>query len=129
MTRIIEPELSYKVTGLCLQVHKDLGRFCSERQYSDKLEEKLIEAHMQYVREFELSNLPDVDRKGNRVDFYIDDKIILDAKAKKFITKEDYFQMNRYLEAANIELGMIVNFRYSFLKPKRVVNSKYQVRV
>ena len=52
-------------------------------------------------------------------------KIVLDAKAKKFITKEDYFQMMRYLRIANIKLGLIVNFRNTFLKPKRVLYSQY----
>ena len=42
-----------------------------------------------------------------------------------FITKEDYFQTQRYLQAANIKLGLIVNFRSTFLKPKRVINTKY----
>ena len=54
-----------------------------------------------------------------------EDKIIIDIKAKKFITKEDYYQMQRYLQTANYQLGLIVNFRSVHLKPKRVINYKY----
>ena len=38
---------------------------------------------------------------------------------------EDYFQMMRYLRIANIKLGLNVNFRNTFLKPKRVLYSQY----
>ena len=127
MTQIINPELSFRITGLCFKVHNDLGRFCSERQYADGLERKLIEVGLVYRREYELSNLPDVERKGNRVDFIIANTIILDVKAKKFVTKEDYYQMLRYLQAANKELGLIVNFRSTYLKPQRVINNKYRI--
>lgn len=121
---IILKELSYNITGFCFKVHNELGRFGSERQYADKLEEILKENKVDYKREFEISNLID-SPLGNRPDFIIENKIILDAKAKKFITKEDYFQMMRYLEASNFQLGLIINFRATYLKPKRVLNNKY----
>jgi GxxExxY protein len=123
MTRIILPELSYEVAGLCFKVHNELGRFCSERQYADKLEQHLKSAGVVYLREYELSNIDKVETKGNRVDFLINNSIILDVKAKKFITKEDYYQIMRYLQAANLELGLIINFRSTYLKPKRVINN------
>ncbi len=128
MTQIINPELSFRITGLCFKVHNELGRFCSERQYSDSFEQKLLEVGMVYFREYELSNLAEVERKGNRVDFLIVNSIIVDVKAKKFITKEDYYQMLRYLQAANKELGLIVNFRSTYLKPQRVINNTYKSR-
>jgi len=121
---ILFRELSYQITGICFKVHNDLGRFCSERQYSDKLEESLREHKISHKREFELSKLVS-SPLGNRPDFIIENKIILDAKAKKFITKEDYFQMMRYLTAANFKLGLIVNFRNTYLKPQRVVNNRF----
>ena len=120
----IHKDLSYNINGLCFKVHKKLGRFCREKQYSDNLEALLIEDGIKYVREFEISNLTD-SPKGNKADFIIENKIILDVKAKKFITKEDYYQMIRYLKAADLELGLIVNFRDTHLKPKRVLNSSY----
>lgn len=122
---IILKDLSYKITGICFKVHNELGRFCRERQYSDKLEELLKEEDVSYVREIEISDLTD-SSKGNQADFIIESKIIIDLKAKKFITKEDYYQMLRYLKASNLELGLIVNFRNTFLKPKRVLNSQYR---
>ena len=122
---LIYPELSYKLTGLFFKIHNQSGRFCREKQYSDVIENLLKENKINYKREFELSNLAKDIIKGNRVDFMIEDKILVDVKAKKFITKEDYFQMQRYLQASNYQLGLIVNFRNIHLKPKRVINYKY----
>lgn len=121
MFRILYPKLSYELTGLCFKVHNNLGRFCSERQYADALEVVLKEKQITYQREFEL-NIEGI--KGNRVDFLINGQIVVDLKAKKFITKEDYYQMQRYLQCGKLELGLIVNFRNVYLKPKRILNTK-----
>jgi GxxExxY protein len=125
MIRILHKDLSYQLTGICFKVHKELGQFASERQYADKFEELLNKEDISYFREYELKNLKPGSPKGNRVDFAIQNKIIIDLKAKQFITKEDYYQMQRYLKAADLELGMIINFRAYRLSPKRVLNSGY----
>ena len=121
---IILGELSYKVTGICFKVHAELGRFCREKQYADKLEELFTKNKIVFKREVEISKLTN-SPEGNKADFLIENKIIMDVKAKRLITKEDYYQILRYLKAADIELGLIVNFRSAYLKPKRVLNSNY----
>ncbi len=55
-------------------------------------------------------------------DFILEKKIVVDLKAKKFVTKEDYNQMLRYLKGGGYRLGLIVNFRNTYLKPKRIAN-------
>lgn len=121
--KIIYPELSYKITGLLFDVHNELGRFCKEKQYADLLESKLGREEIKHEREKEIPiNCEDKKLKGNKVDFCIEDKILLDLKAKKFVLKEDYYQMKRYLKAVGFKLGLIVNFRDSHLKPKRILN-------
>ncbi|OGE81436.1 MAG: hypothetical protein A3H72_01205 [Candidatus Doudnabacteria bacterium RIFCSPLOWO2_02_FULL_48_8] len=127
MPKIVEAKLSYKISGLCFRVAKELGRFCREKQYGDRFEELLKEEKWEYEREFEISKLNKNSPRGNKVDFFVERKIFVDFKAKTFITKEDYIQMQRYLKAANLELGLIVNFRGSFIKPKRVLNPDFVV--
>ena len=122
--KIIYKDLCYELTGIFFKVQDRMGRFCKERQYADELERWLIERKIKYKREFSLNNLEGNDVKGNIVDFIVENKLLVDLKAKKFITKEDYFQMQRYLISANLKLGLIVNFRETYLKPKRVINSK-----
>lgn len=118
--KIIHCELSYKITGVLFKIHTQLGRFCKEKQYQDFFEEKLKEQKICYEREKKIPISLDVG--GNQVDFLIEDKILIDFKAKRFLLKEDYYQMKRYLAAADLKLGLIVNFRDRYLKPKRILN-------
>lgn len=122
MKKLIYPELSYKITGLLFRVHNELGRFRKEKYYADLLEDKLKKLEIKYEREKPLSSKE--KQKADRVDFCIDNKILVDIKAKKFITKEDYFQMLNYLKGLNLKLGFIVNFRNTYLRPKRIINLK-----
>lgn len=118
--KVVYPKLSYKLTGILFSIHNELGRYSKERQYQDILEEKLKESGIEYERE---KKLPiSTITTGNRVDFCIEDKILIEVKAKRFLLKEDYYQMKRYLKAARMKLGLIVNFRDRFLKPKRILN-------
>ena len=54
----------------------------------------------------------------------VEDKIILEVKAKPAITKEDYFQVKRYLASGDKNLGIVVNFRQKYLVHKRVLSGR-----
>ncbi len=122
--KVIFKELSYKICGLCFDVHNELGRFRNEKQYADALEKLFRDCKISYNREYVLPASFDGEQRGrNQVDFLIEDSIILDLKAKTVITRDDYFQMKRYLSSANKKLGILVNFHQKFLVPQRVINS------
>jgi len=123
---IVEAELSYKLTGLFLKIHKEHGRYYREKQYGDILENHLKNEGINYKREAPISL---EDRYSNFVDFIIEDRIIIEIKNKPFISKSDYFQTRRYLNSANMELGLIVNFREQILKIKRILNPKTEISV
>lgn len=122
---LLHPELSYKICGLCFQVHNDLGRYKNEQQYADALEIVFKKNQINYIREKFLSPSFEGEQNRNKPDFLVEDKIVVDLKAKTIITKEDYFQMKRYLDASKKDLGLIVNFRQKYLNPKRVVHSQH----
>lgn len=113
--KLIFPELSYLLTGICFDVHNTLGRFSKEKQYCDVLEGKLKNSNVPYKRELKIQNT------GNVLDFVIDNKIVLEIKAKRVLLKEDYYQLQRYLQTVNMKLGLLVNFRNRYLKPARVI--------
>ena len=119
---LVYPDLSYQLTGILFDIHNELGRFYREKQYGDLLEQRLKVSKLKYEREKKLPLDSDNKMASNKVDFCIDGKILLDLKAKKFVTKEDYYQMRRYLKVSGLKLGLIANFRNTYLKPKRVIN-------
>lgn len=120
--KLIYPKLSYVITGICFDVHNELGRYAREKQYADRLEIKLKEAKIPYEREHKFKEL------SNRVDFFIDGRIILELKAKNTVDKEDYYQTQRYLQMSNVKLGLIINFGVRYLKPIRVIRIDTDVR-
>jgi GxxExxY protein len=121
--KILYPELSYRINRLLFETHNRLGRYRNEKQYADFFESLLKENGIKYAREYALPpSFPGEKQGRNIIDFIVEDKIIIEFKAKDIITKDDYFQVQRYLVSANKELGMAVNFRQKVLRPKRILN-------
>ena len=117
-------ELSYKINGVLFAVHNELGRFRNEQQYSDAIEQYLKLYAIPYKREMIIPKSFEGEMPArNRVDFLIDDKIVLEIKTKRVVEKSDYYQTKRYLIALEKKLALLVNFRDKFLRPKRVLNS------
>ena len=124
LQKLIYPELSYKITGILFAVHNELGRSRSEKQYGDAIENYLKIYEIVYEREKILPPSFSGEKAGrNKVDFLIEDKIILEIKNKPIIINEDYRQLNRYLVSLGKKLGLLINFRQRYLRPKRILNS------
>jgi GxxExxY protein len=120
----IHAELSYKIYGILFAVQNELGRFRNEQQYSDAIEKYLKLYGMSYEREKVLPQSFEGELEGrNRVDFLIENKVPLEVKVKNVVERADYYQVKRYLVSLNKKLGILVNFRDKFLRPKRILNS------
>lgn len=124
MKKIVYPELSYKICGFLFYIHNKLGRFRKEKEYADALEIILKENDIEYSREKRIENSI-LDKKFSlyKLDFVIENKTVIELKSKTLITKDDYYQLKRYLESKKLKLGLLVNFRDKYLKPKRILNN------
>ena len=123
--KLIYEELSYKINGILFCVANELGLYKNEKQYCDAIERLLKVAGINYEREKILPVSFSGERSGrNKVDFLVEGNIILEVKAKPFVTKQDYYQIRRYLGALNKKLGILVNMWRYALAPKRVLNSE-----
>lgn len=114
-TKLLYPELSYSVAGICFSAHNELGPYAREKQYGDIIERLLTERSIPFQKEYVIGS------SGNILDFLIDQKIILEIKAKRILTREDYEQAQRYLQVTGMRLALLVNFRNKYLKPVRVI--------
>jgi GxxExxY protein len=124
---ILHKELCYKIYGLSFKIQNELGRYLNEKQYADSFEQRLKDNNISYEREVFLPKSFEGERDNrNKPDFIVKVVIIIDLKAKALITKQDYFQMQRYLTSYNKQLGLIINFRQHYLRPKRIINSSYK---
>lgn len=125
MARVIYPQLYYKINGILFKTHNELGRFRTEKDYADKLEKEFDKNKLRYQRELVLPISFEGEKSGrHRVDFLIENKIILEIKTKRLLTREDYYQIRRYLSVLKKKLGLLVNFQTKLLKVKRIINSE-----
>ncbi|HBU07121.1 MAG TPA: GxxExxY protein [Candidatus Magasanikbacteria bacterium] len=120
--KLIYPDLSYKINGILFATHNELGPYAREKQIGDVIEKLLKEQEIPYLRECQIGN------SGNVLDFIIDNKIILELKSKRFIIRADYEQTQRYLQATQLKLAILVNFRTQYLKPIRIVKIDTQFK-
>ena len=129
MAELVLKEESYKLMELMFRVHNQLGPSYKEKNYQKGVEAIFLKEKVKYEREKEVM-IPFEGGKlgGFFVDFIVWGKIILEIKAKPFITKEDIRQVLRYLQATGLPLAIIVNFKREKLEYKRVINSNPKIR-
>lgn len=127
-SNLIYPKESYFLFGLFYYIQNNIGNMLKEKQYADALEIIFKKNKIEFFREKEIPLLFSGSLiNGNVVDFIYKNIILIDIKAKKYITREDYRQMIRYLEATKFKLGILVNFRPSKVEIKRIINLKTKV--
>ena len=95
---LIYPELSYLIVGICFSAHNELGPYAKEKYYANLIENKLKESQISFKRELIIGDT------GNITDFIIEKKIILEVKAKRILTKDDYFQLQEIPSGHPIEV-------------------------
>ena len=123
MTEIIYKEESFKIIGLCMEVHNNLGKGFLEIVYKDALEYEFKKNNIPFESEKEY----DVNYKNIILphkfyaDFVVFDKIILEVKGMAGIANEHIAQTLNYLKVSGCKLGLIVNFGELSLQYKRVV--------
>ena len=106
-----------------MEVHKQLGSGFQEVVYQRALSIEMNLQELRHEREKEI----DIYYKGfrigkRRVDFFVDDKIMVEIKAVKALEDVHLAQAMNYLEAYNMEVGLLINFGGKSLEFKRVHN-------
>ncbi|MEZ0182603.1 GxxExxY protein [Flavobacterium oncorhynchi] len=114
---------TYKIIGICMEVHRNLGPGLLEVIYKDALEVEFKENDIPFEREKEYS----IEYKGKILphkfyaDFVINENVILEVKAIKEFSTEHIAQILNYIKLSNSEVGLLVNFQTKSLQYKRYV--------
>jgi GxxExxY protein len=116
-------ELTHKIIGCAMEVHRVLGPGFMEYIYQRALAIEMKSAGIKFLEEFEIP----VFYKGNkiglrRVDFFIENNVTLEIKAKSALENEHLAQAINYIEASNISTGLLINFGAPSLQFKRIHN-------
>jgi GxxExxY protein len=123
MSSVLFKQESYKIVGMCMEVHNQLGPGFLEIVYKDALEFEFSKANIPFTREKEYA----VNYKGTILphkfyaDFVVFDKIILEIKASSMIHENYLAQALNYLTVSRERLAIIVNFGEIKLNYKRLI--------
>lgn len=121
-----ENELSYKIIGAALEVHKNLGVGLLENAYEVALAYELKElgfmVKSQLVLPLKYKN--EIIDNAYRIDLIVEDKVIIEVKSVLEIHPIFYSQILTYLKLTNIKLGLLINFNTPLIRNgiHRIVN-------
>lgn len=117
-------DITGNIIGCAMQVHKVLGNGFQEVIYQRALAIEMIKKDLSFQRELEIPIYYDDQNIGTRrVDFLVDEKIMVELKAITKLEDVHLAQAVNYLEAYHLEIGLLVNFGAKSLEFRRVINS------
>jgi GxxExxY protein len=118
-------DITKRIIAASMKVHTELGNGFQEVIYQRALEIEMPFENLSFQREMEMPIFyRDIQIGTRRVDFFVEEKIMVELKA--IINLEDVHlaQAMNYLEAYKMEIGLLINFGSKSLEFKRVHNNK-----
>jgi GxxExxY protein len=128
MTKEEQDKITHDIIGSAMEVHNILGNGFQEVVYQRALSVEMKLRGIEHQREFEMPLFyKGEDVGGRRVDFLVCGEISVEIKA--IINLEDIHlaQAMNYLEAYNLQTGLLINFGAKSLQFKRLFNKKYRL--
>jgi GxxExxY protein len=107
--------------GILFNVHNELGSFRKEKHYQSLVRQKFDDCRMGYAEQVKISIKSPKYVGSYYIDFVVENKIVLEIKAKPRFSRNDIFQVLRYLRETGMELGILVNFSRRELIYKRIL--------
>jgi len=122
---LIYPELSYKIVGILFDVYNELGPGHREKYYQQAIALALKNNKIEFKREVCIPVKYRTSKVGKYfLDFLIEGKIVLEVKKGNYFPAGNIRQIDTYLKATKLKLGVLANFASSGIKFKRIVNTE-----
>jgi GxxExxY protein len=119
-------EITEKIIGAAMRVHAALGNGFQEVIYQRALEIELEDSGVNFARELNMPVYYKNKQIGERrVDFFVEQKIMVELKAIIQLENVHLAQAKNYLEAYNMQVGLLLNFGTISLQFKRIENQKF----
>ena len=116
-------EITHKIIGAAMKVHSVLGNGFQEVIYQRALAIEMEKNGLGFKRELEMGIYYDgIDIGTRRVDFFVEDQIMVDLKALIKLEDVHLAQAMNYCQAYNLPIGLLINFGAKSLEFKRVYN-------
>jgi GxxExxY protein len=120
-------EITEKIIGCAMKVHQRMRNGYQEVIYHRCLTIEFKKESLSFLSEIELPIFYDEIEVGKRrVDFLIENKVILEIKALSELTDAHLAQALNYLEVMNLEIGLLLNFGAKSLEIRRLINNKFR---
>ena len=114
---------SYRIIGICMEVHRILGKGLLEVVYKDAIEYEFQINGIPYQREkrFDIEYKEIILPHYFVADFVVFDNIILEVKAQRETVRDQFRYVINYLAISKCPLGLLMNFGQDSLVTKRIV--------
>jgi GxxExxY protein len=120
----LHSELTGRIIGCAMEVHKILGNGFQEVIYQRAFEVEMAQQGLGFSREHEMKIFYKGNEIGNRrVDFFVEEKVMVEIKALSQLDDVHLAQAINYLEAYGLEVGLLINFGARSLQVKRVMKA------
>jgi GxxExxY protein len=127
MTKEEQDNITHNIIGSAMEVHRTLGNGFQEVVYQRALSIEMNLRNIEHQREFEMPLFyKGFNVGGRRVDFLVMGEISVEIKATIRLEDVHLAQGKNYLEAYNLETGLLINFGSNSLQYKRLFNKKYK---
>lgn len=124
---MLHEEITRKIIGASMEVHRIIKNGFQEIIYQRALAIEMADMGLSFKQEFEMDIYYKGHRLGGRrVDFFVEDCIMVELKAVIELDNAHLAQAMNYLEVYNLEIGLLINFGAKSLKFNRIHNNKYK---
>ena len=114
-------DITEKIIGSSINVHNILGNGFQEIIYQRALAIEMTNNGLSFTRELEMPIFFRNEEIGTRrVDFFVEEKVMVEIKAVSELTNTHLAQAINYLEAYNMKVGLLINFGQNSLKFRRL---------
>ena len=115
-------ELTYRIIGCAMTVHRKMGMGFPEVVYQRALAIELYKQGMTAEREIELPIYYENEKVGSRrADFFVESRVLVELKALSCLEPAHSSQLLNYLGAFRISVGLLLNFGTASLEIKRLL--------